>query len=183
MPSTQPQQPPPAVLVCVLALILAAPLAAAHESVHGASTATWILGKPNESCSSVCSPSHGREPCHLPSMLAVNKPHLIERIKIDIGVSAFACSWNATNYSLDGPSFDRIGSACTLAMPASTCESKPASATAVRVCCCSDTGCITSIESLVDTWLDSAPDLLEPSVYLPLDGFGLLMSYPRMSHI
>ena len=158
--------PSPLYLCTALTLLLAiACLASALDS-------GWFLADFGQSCDETCSPALGRAPCHLKSLQAIDEPYYLERIKLELGAHAFACPWNSTEQTrTDGPCMDASSAQCFLASPTTTCATRPLSLTAARVCCCSATGCTTSLEPVLREWRKFVPNIKPPIGYIPLDGF------------
>jgi hypothetical protein len=162
----------PSAFALALALALSIPVATALDS-------GWFLAGSGQSCDDACSASLGRNPCHLRSLQAIDEAYFLERVKLGLGISAFACPWNRTQVaSKDGPSMDASSAQCFLAPPSASCSVRPTSASVSRLCCCSLTTCSTSMEPVLSEWRKFVPNIQMPVLYLPLDGCDTLHEEP-----
>ncbi len=127
----------------------------------------WRLAQADQSCAAACPlPS---APCHAASMRLVNQPHLFERVKLQLGVEAFACGFDAAHNvstSDSAPSVDPSLEKCILPSATANCASTPGFRSGLRFCCCSSTGCATDLPDRVKAW----PQYKQLLSYIPLDG-------------
>ena len=154
----------PVVLVAVLAL---AGLGA------GEGESGWYFSTMGKSCAAACA---GKDPCHLPSMLALTTS---ERLTAALAQArphgAFLCATTTTKRFTHPPSWNPNTNACVLPPSPGTSTCTASASDYIRLCCCSTTGCSSdALETAKDNTATAAQvrESSEIQGYLLIAGMG-----------